>query len=714
LVFFGCKKSKEPAVPLSRPNVVVITVDTLRADRLGCYGFEAARTPHIDRLAEEGVRVEHAIAPTPITLPSHCTIFTGLYPPAHGVRDNGMYRLPDEVETLAERLKGEGYRTQAFVSAMVLHRRYNLSQGFDGYDDELRIEGEPAMFMIQERAGDRTMDRVLHWLEATFAPEQQRAPFFLWVHLFDPHQPYAPPEADAEFSPTLYDGEIASADRQTGRLIEALKKKEVLDDTIVAFTSDHGESLGEHGEATHALFIYESTVRVPLIFRYPRKLPARKTFDASVRSVDLMPTILGLAGLEPSETQGVDLSKALAGAAEAPSLVSYSESLHGEHEFAMAPLHGIRSDEWTYIRAPRAELYDRAKDPNETVNLLEVSSEGARQGPSQAARQKADTLDGLVDQVFEDSKRFGLVAATNPLDEETVEMLQALGYMEESDAPKGLEGMDPKDGVRAFDELDRARVLAHAGDYAGAKKVLQALLQWVPRNASARNLLALCEFRTNNAGAAKQLYLQSLAHEPRQPEVLRQIGRIELAAGQQQAARARFLEALKVDPADVEAMILVAYLDLREGKPEEAQRWYQKAIQTDPNYPDAYLQYGDLYFRQGDFQRAKGWYEKALAVQPESFVGALQAGTCALRTGDPKSAEGYFTAASRIDPTSWKPRYNLACARAKQGDASSALSELQKAASRGFTDGALLKRDACFARLHADPRFVELSARLDH
>jgi tetratricopeptide (TPR) repeat protein len=595
---------------------------------------------------------------------------------------------------------------------MVLHRRYNLSQGFDGYDDELRIEGEPAMFMIQERASERTMDRVLRWLEATFAPEQQHTPFFLWVHLFDPHQPYAPPEADAELSPTLYDGEIASADRQTGRLIEALKKKRVLDDTIVVFTSDHGESLGEHGEATHALFIYESTVRVPLIFRYPRKLPARKTIDASVRSVDLMPTILGLAGLEPSETQGVDLSKALAGAVPAPSLVSYSESLHGEHEFAMAPLHGIRSDEWTYIRAPRAELYDRAKDPNETRNLLEVSSEGVRKGPSQAARQKADALDGLVDQVFEDSKRFGLVAAANPLDEETVEMLQALGYMGESDAPKGLEGMDPKDGVRAFDEVDRARVLAHAGDYAGAKKVLQALLQWVPRNASARNLLALCEFRTNNAGAAKQLYVQSLAHEPRQPEVLRQLGRIELTAGQQQAARARFLEALKIDPTDVEAMVLVAYLDLREGKPEEAERWYQKAMETDPNYPDAYLQYGDLYFRQGDFQRAKGWYEKALEVQPESFVGALQAGTCALRLGDAKSAERYFAEANRIDPTSWKSRYNLACARAKQGDADAALSELQNAAGLGFSDAALLQGDSCFAPLHTDPRFVELTRQL--
>jgi arylsulfatase A-like enzyme/thioredoxin-like negative regulator of GroEL len=699
LVFFGCKKSKEPAVPLSRPNVVVITVDTLRADRLGCYGFEAARTPHIDRLSAEGVRVEHAIAATPTTLPSHSTIFTGLYPPAHGVRDNGRYRLPDEVETLAERFKSAGYRTQAFVSAMVLHRRYNLSQGFDGYDDELHREGEPVMFMIQERSGERTTDRVLKWLETALAPPKDRPPFFLWVHLFDPHQPYAPPEVDAKASPTLYDGEIASADRQVGRLLGELRKRGVLNDTIVAFTSDHGESLGEHGEATHALFIYESTVRVPLIFRYPRELPARKTYEGSVRSVDVMPTILGLAKLPLNDTQGVDLSAALAGAAEAPSLAPYSESLHGQLEFAMAPLFGIRSDEWSYIRAPRAELYNRAQDPAETENLLE------------ARKSQAGKLDELVAEVLEDSKRFGLVAAANPLDDETAAMLKALGYMAESDAPAGLEGMDPKDGVRAFDEIDRARVLAHKGDYAGAKKVLEALLEWVPKNASVRNLLALCEFRMNNPDAAKQLYLESLMHEPRQPEVLRQLGRIELADRNAPAARERFLQSLKVDPADVEAMILVAHLDLRDGRLEEAKRWYERAIETDPSYPDAYLQYGDFYFRQRDFEQAKRWYDKALEAQPESFAAVLQAGTSALRLGDPVAAERYFQRANQIVPSSWKPLYNLACVQMRQGDPESAVTYLRKAVAGGFSDSALLQRDPCFAALHTDPRFVALIGR---
>jgi arylsulfatase A-like enzyme/Tfp pilus assembly protein PilF len=695
----ACKKTKEPPTPALRPNVVVITVDTLRADRLGCYGFESARTPHIDRLAVEGVRVEHAIAATPITLPSHSTIFTGLYPPAHGVRDNGRYRLPDEVETLAERFKSEGYRTQAFVSAMVLHRRYNLSQGFDGYDDELHGEGEPAMFMIQERSGERTMDRVLKWFDAVLAPSNGSAPFFLWVHLFDPHQPYAPPAEDAEVSPTLYDGEISSADRQVGRLIDELRKRGVLDDTVVAFTSDHGESLGEHGEATHALFIYESTVRVPLIFRYPPKLPARKTYEGSVRSVDVMPTVLGLAKLQPNDTQGMDLSEALSGTVEAPSLTPYSESLHAQLEFAMAPLFGIRSSEWTYIRAPRAELYNRARDPAETKNLLA------------AGKRQAAKLDELVTKVLEDSKRFGFVASANPLDDETVEMLKALGYMAESNAPEGLEGMDPKDGARAFDELDRARALAHKDDYAGAKEVLEALLEWVPRNASARNLLALWELRAGNPSSAKRLYLESLEYEPRQPEVLRQLGRMELADGNRAAARKRFLRSLEADPADVEAMILVAYLDLTEGRLEQARGWYEQAIETDPSYPDAYLQYGDFHFRQGDFQQAKGWYDKALQVQPESFFAALQGGVSALRLGDPSAAERYFQRATQIDPSSWKPLYNLACVQTRHGNIESAVSYLREAVAAGFSDSELLQRDPCFAKLHTDPRFVALVGR---
>ena len=221
--------------------MLLITVDTLRADRLGCYGYEQARTPHIDRLADDGVRVEHAIAPTPLTLPSHTSILTGLEPPAHSVRENGAFRVPDSVQTLAESLRAEGYQTQAFVSADVLHRRFNLDQGFDGYDDDLSSEAKETPTRMLQRSGERTMNRVLRWLDERIESASP-SPFFVWVHLFDPHAPYEPPEADAKLSATPYDGEITSADRQVGRLVDALKEDGVLDDTILVFTSDHGAS----------------------------------------------------------------------------------------------------------------------------------------------------------------------------------------------------------------------------------------------------------------------------------------------------------------------------------------------------------------------------------------------------------------------------------------------------------------------------------------
>lgn len=703
----GCEKDEDSGTPepTPQPNIVLITIDTLRADRLGCYGFAQARTPNIDRLASEGVLVEHAIAATPMTLPSHASIFTGLHPPAHRVRANGSYKLSPHAETLAELMSAAGYRTQAFVSAAVLHHRFNLDQGFDGYDDRLRGEKDPGMFRIQERTGRRTVDQVVRWLDDGIGTSKSRRPFFLWVHLFDPHQPYEPPEVDAKASPTPYDGEIASADRQVGRLISKLEDRGVLDDTVVLLTSDHGESLGEHGEATHAIFVYESTVRVPLILRYPRKLPAGVTYRASVAAVDLMPTLIGLAGMEQIPTQGSDLSKALAGTEDPPVTYPYSESLHPELEFGMAPLQAMRSKRWTYVRAPRPELYDRARDPHETQNLL-ASANGK---VSAAAQARATELDARIAAVAKDSERFGLTASASPLDAKTVEMLQALGYMRESDVPSGVEDMDPKDGIEVFHQMDRGRQLALRGDYEAAKKVLLSLLKRAPKNASARNLVAMCELRTGNTAAAERQYRKSLQQEPAQPQVLVQLGRIALAEERREEARSHLRNALSVDPSYVDAMLLMAYLDLQEGRMDAAKRWYQDAVDADSGDPDVHLQYGDFYFRQREFGAAKRWYEKALALDEDNFIGALQAGTSALRLADLDTAARYFRRASEIDPASWKPWYNLACAQRHQGRADAALRSLMETVRRGLPDPRLLNQDPCFAPLRADPRFQQLA-----
>lgn len=701
----ACSKPKAPeaaAVNSVGPNVLVITVDTLRADRLGCYGFEAALTANIDRLAKEGVRVEHAVASAPITMPSHTTIFTGLDPPAHGVRDNGTYPVPTEIETLAEQLKRAGYQTQAFVSAEVLHSRYGLAQGFDGYDDRLWSEGEPTEFTRQERPADKTMDRVLEWLNPLDASAH---PFFLWVHLFDPHMPYSPPLPEAEAAPSPYDGEIAFVDRQIGRLLEALEKKDVLDETILVFTSDHGESLGEHGEETHAVFIYESTIRVPLIFRYPPKLLGGRVHAESVRGVDLMPTILGLADQAPTKGQGSDLSSALVGLESAAAHPQYSESLYPELAFGMAPLQGLRLDHWTYIRAPHPELYNRATDPEEARNLLDASTD--EPGTSEAERRAAE-FEQLLSKYIEDSRSLGFVADAKPLDDDTVEMLKALGYMDDADAPPALRGMDPKDGVPIYRKVSEAFRLARGGDCPAAIKVLTPLLKQLPNLVQARNRIAKCELMMGNPEAAKRQYLKSLAHDPDQEGVLLQLGRIELAEGDRDGARRRLLGALEVIPGSVDAMVLLGHLDATEGQPEKAKAWYHKAIEADPGRPIAYLFLGELFLRQGNYADAKGAYEQVRKIAPMDFTASLQLGICTMALGDLKAAEPYFLEASRIDPTQWRPSYHLACVRAQQGDPDGAMGHLGKAVSAGFSDAGQLQRDPCFGPLARDPRFQKL------
>jgi choline-sulfatase len=684
----ACKRAPEPDIastPASSPNVLLITVDTLRADRLGCYGYGLAQTPHTDRLADEGVRIEHAIAPTPITLPSHTSILTGLEPPAHGVRGNGAFRVPDGVQTLAESLKAEGYQTQAFVSADVLHRRFNLNQGFDGYDDDLWSEAKGSGTRMWQRSGQRTMDRVLHWLDAR-TESSPPSPFFLWVHLFDPHAPYEPPEADAKRSATPYDGEITSVDRQIGRLVKALE--------------DHGESLGEHREATHAMFIYESTQRVPLIFRYPRKLPAGRVYDGAARSVDIMPTILSLAGKKSGETQGTDLSKAFASGSSSALPVQYSESFHPKLMYGMARLEGVRHGSWTYIRAPRPELYDRRTDPGELRNLLEG-------GGSSAAAARALELEGALTRVVEDSKRFTSLAEANPLDPQTVTMLQALGYMDDSGAPENLGGIDPKDGIGIVEEVGRALALPDAGD---CTTRVRSVLKRLPGYVHAWNTLAGCALQTGDLKAAQEAYLQSLAHEPKQPEVRLRVGQIDFSQGRNESARRHYAQALELLPDLVDAILATGAVDVREGRWDEAIRWYKRAIDVEPKRTDAYLQLAEIYFSKGELAEARSWYEKALLVAPGNYtyIASLRAGVCALGLGDPKGAEQHLRRASQSDATQWEPLYRLACAKSQQGDVAAALHALEAAAARGFADVSTLQGDACLHPLAAEPRFQVL------
>ncbi|HXO21484.1 MAG TPA: sulfatase-like hydrolase/transferase, partial [Thermoanaerobaculia bacterium] len=595
-------------------NVLLVTLDTTRADRLGCYGYSPAHTPRLDRLAAEGVRCADAVAAAPITLPSHSTILTGLYPPAHGVRDNGSYALGDDAVTLAERLKRAGYRTQAVVSALVLNRRYNLTQGFDGYDDDLWAEDEPKLFMIRSRPGPKTAERVVDWL-AAWAKETPRRPFFVWMHLFDAHQPYTVKAAERIRYPTTYDAEIAVLDAAVGRVLDELARQGILDDTLVVVTADHGESLGEHQEKTHAIFIYDATVRVPLLLRYPRRLPRGKVYAGPVRSVDIVPTVLAALGLPGGgETQGIDLLPALRGDVEPPDLPQYSESLLSEVGFGMAPLYGIRQGGMKWIRAPRPEVYDLRRDPHELTNLY----------PQEA--RAGSRLNVLLDGVLADSRRRALSAQRSPMDRETLQSLQALGYLAPRGERQAMGGIDPKDGIVLYGKLEEARHLAQLKDWAGSEKLLHEILAATPANVSAVNILALTLLRQGDLAGARKEYLHSLALDPKQSRVYTMLGAVSMVEGDLDGAEKSYRQALAITPSFVEALSNLGMVAALRGDEAGARSWYEKAVQADPGFPWVYRRLADLHYERGEFAQALKYYRKTLLIEPNDFASALQAG----------------------------------------------------------------------------------------
>jgi choline-sulfatase len=685
-----------------RPNVLVITIDTTRADRLGCYGFGLAHTPAIDRLAREGVRCLNVASSAPITLPAHCSIMTGLYPPAHGVRDNGNYALGPEAVTLAERLQTSGYRTGAFVSAAVLTRRYGLDQGFEVYDDDLWSEDEPQLFMIRERPASRTADRALSWLEE-WRTHARPQPFFLWVHFFDPHQPYDVKSIDlAALTPTPYDAEIAEADRGVGRLIDWLRTQHALDDTLVVLTADHGESLGEHGEPTHGVFIYDATIRVPLIWRLPGVLPPGTTYPGPVRHIDIVPTILAVLGLPGGETtQGANLLGALQGRTPPLDLTQYSEARLAEEGFGMAPLFGVRHDGRKWIQAPHPELYDLHGDPGELHNLY----------PAQAAAARPLQTD--LESVVADSERRALTAPTREIDRETEDMLRALGYLAPPEQRAEMGGMDPKEGMALYAKLQEARQLAQEGEWERTQALLGEVLAVAPENVTARNVLALAAVRRGDYDEAERQYLASLERQPRQHRVQGALGTLALRRGDLDGAERRFHQALDLAPSYVEAMSNLGWIEATRGNEAGAQDWYERAIALDPSYPHVYRRLADLYYDRQDWPHALEYYRRVLSVLPQYFEVLIQAGNSARFAGDTQAASSYYEEAARARPDSWIPPYNLACLRALEGEQDGALVLLGQAVDLGFGSTKLLETNEDFDTLRTRPGWTELRARAE-
>jgi arylsulfatase A-like enzyme len=430
-----------PAQPgaLRGQNLLVITLDTTRPDRLGCYGNHAIDTPHLDRLCTRGVVFSGAVATAPATLPSHASIFTGLYPLHHGARANALYRLGSEQRTLAEVLSDSGYETAAFVSSFVLDARFGLAQGFDLYDGEVSPSEVPRGFA--ERRGDETTQRAIQWLEGA-----HRRPFFLWVHYYDAHAPYDPPAPFAGRYAQPYDDEIAFVDDQIGRLLTAVDATRE-HETLVVVVADHGEGMGEHGEWSHSYLVQEATLRIPLIFYARTGLPAGLHVAARVSQVDLMPTILSLLGIGlPPGLDGVDLT-----GPPDPDRPVRAEATAGRANFGWARLAALYRGPLKYVEGPHPELYDLRSDPLERNDLLDSRAEDAA-----AMRRQLRALEG--------AGADALAAPADVLERGDVERLAALGYVVTGGHAVDAEeqGPDPKEMLPLM-----VRLQSLVGDFGG-------------------------------------------------------------------------------------------------------------------------------------------------------------------------------------------------------------------------------------------------------
>jgi choline-sulfatase len=545
LLVVGCGGEEGPAGTAS-PDVVLITIDTLRADHLGCYGDTAARTPVIDGLARQGTLFEQCQASVPVTLPSHASILTGQLPPQHGVRNNLTYELPDEVPTLAEALARHGYRTGAFVAARPLAAHFGLDRGFEVYDDRLPAAeiGDPH---FPERSAMAVVQAAAPWIRAVPA----EAPMFLWVHFFEPHFPYAPPPPfDAEFADRPYDGEVAAADAAVGALLEVLQGARSRSRLLVV-TADHGEGLGEHGEPSHGLLLYQTTLHVPLIFHWPHHVPADAVVEEPVGLIDIAPTILSMVGGDPPNELDATGIALVPGQVAPPRRELYSETLYPLETYGWSPEFALRAGPRKVIRSARSRGYDLAADPGERTPL----EPGATEAPWTTA------LLGQVDSLVSALARGHSAPATRRPSEEDVQALAALGYVSGLPAAVGAGGdsllqathdrPDPGDKLPEFVAFTEAEETIRRGQPGAALARLEPILQKNPDSAWAHWLVGLALYEDGREDEALTQYQAVLRLRPRWLKAQLNIARLHRRLEQTDEAVSAYEAAVALDPGDV-------------------------------------------------------------------------------------------------------------------------------------------------------------------
>ncbi len=600
----------------ARRSMILITVDTLRPDHVTAQG-----APALFALGAEGVVFDTAISVGPLTLPAHASLLTGRIPPAHGVRDNHIDALAAATPTYSARLQSLGYDTAAFVSAVVLDRRYGLDAGFDVYDDEMPGQ-QP------ERSAEATLERASRWLAARPDPA---ASFFLWVHLFEPHAPYLSGS---------YAGEVAAADRAIGAFVASLRTRGLWDDLVVSVTSDHGESLGEHGEDTHGFFVYDSTIRIPWLLKAPGLAAGR--FQPQVRLHDVLPTMMTLAAAgDGGETpppgaalDGVDLTPYLAGNRD-PGLDAYSETFLPRHQFDWAELKSIRTSSAKYVDAPQPELYRWREDPGEANNLAASEPAAATRLQSIVVRASANALAA--------PRRDGLDAVE-------AEKFMALGY------------------------IGQGRPAPDRGDTGGARPD--------PKSKIAIYRLVMTALTLADAGRPDEA-LEALGRADAMEQDLTQVhylrGVILGAEGRYREAVTALERTVQLNPRHVLARFKLALACLRIGQTDRAESVLRAVVADEPRNMRAYQNLAALAFTRGDLARAEAMARQALAIEPDYFDAWNTLGAVYVLQERPTEAVQAMTTAVGLNPASGQAQHNLSLALRLRGDAASAAAALDKA-----------------------------------
>ena len=620
------------------PNVLLVTLDTVRADRLGAYGYAKAATPALDRLAREGIRFADATAQAPLTGPAHAAILTGRYPARLGVRDNAATPIPPGTTTAATLFKARGYRTAGFVGAFILGSEYGFAQGFDTFDATFRGFTAGTRLQAQRRCTD-VADAATRWLESGTQP------FFAWVHFYDAHAPYDPPPPfRARFASSPYDGEIAYVDSCVARLVATLERIGQLERTVIAAVGDHGEGLGEHGEAEHGLFLYDSVLHVPWILRRPGREGAGTVVDVQVRALDVLPTLAAAAGIPIGTVDGIDdLSL---GTRPAPS--AYAETFYPRWHFGWSELKSIRVGVWKYIDAPKPELYDLRADPGEKRNVIE--NRGALAGG----------LLGEINKVLADLGAAATTVTAPPQpDAETLARLRSLGYvgMTTTSPSSSARGPDPKDMVprlemfraglnRALDALGRRT--PDAADV--AIRELKKLAAVDERSYELHLFLGDAYAAKREDGAALGEYDAAALLNPHSSAPAASQARLFLAQGDLTRAKQKLDAAAAIEPGSSDVAVLRGSLLERQGAAAEALRQYEAAVAANGSDTQARASIASLAMRLRRYDVAKPQFERLLELGYRPSRMHFGLAQIAEAAGDIRKATAEYRTALRLEP----------------------------------------------------------------